>query len=420
MSASAKNSKSETTLLCPGEEVWELWKQGPLNGFQPAGNPPTAEDGTVTHLMGARVFAFPVRAAFAVPLWIPSVDPEAVSGALDMQLEKLNLKTDEGGGRLVQQQTIEQADGQTLALATVLNERQLKALPGGGIPEQFEITPFLFDLPENSLTLWRELGKIVVVLTRGDHPVHFQTLGSPTIDAAAVHELELLLMQLDMQGLEGELEHVVLWTDSVDREAEAALRQAFGVPVVHRRKPVPELPDVPAPFLPRQVAEARITAARRQRVRRLIALASIVYLAIAASYAFFAIRDILAAKTLRKQRDALERIAGNVDADRRRWMTLLDVTNADRYPLERFFQIAKTLDEGSQVRLTKFTFEPNRLVVRGEAENIPRALNYQILLARDPGLSDYEWERPAPRGERNGFAGFEVIGNLKNAIPVQP
>jgi hypothetical protein len=397
-----------------------LWKQGAVNGFQPAGAPPTAPDGTVTSLMGARIFAFPVRAAFAVPLWVPSTDPEAVAGALDMQLEKLNLKTDEGGGRLVQQQTIEQTDGQTLALATVLNERQLKSFPGGGIPEQFEVTPSLYDLPENSLILWRELGKVVAVLTRGDHPVHFQTLGAKSITPAAVHELELVAMQLDMQGLDGGLEQIVLWTDAVDPEGEAALRQAFGVPVVYRKKPVPELPEVPAPFLPRQVAEARVEAARRQRVLRLAGLAALAYLAIAASYGFFAVRDILSAKALKKQRDALESVAGNVDAERARWISLLEVTHADRYPLERFFQVAKTLDEGSQVRLTKFTFEPNKLVVAGEAENIPRAINFQNLLAKDPGLADYEWDKTPPRNEKNGFAGFQVIGTLKNALPVQP
>ena len=32
-----------------------------------------------------------------LPLWVPSVDAEAVAGALDIQLEKLNLKTEEGG-----------------------------------------------------------------------------------------------------------------------------------------------------------------------------------------------------------------------------------------------------------------------------------------------------------------------------------
>jgi hypothetical protein len=420
VSTPAKNPKSEMSLLCPGEEGWELWKQGPVNGFQPAGSPPTSPDGTVTSVMGARVFAFPVRAAFSVPLWVPSVDPEAVAGALDMQLEKLNLKEDEGGGRLVQQQTLEQSDGQTLALATVLNERQLKSFPGGGIPEQFEITPFLFDLPENSLVLWRELGKVVAVVTRRDRPVHFQTLGAPAVTPAAVHELELVLMQLDMQGMDGGLEQVVLWTEAVDPEGEAALRQAFGVPVVRRKKPVPVLPEVPAPFLPRQVAEARIEAARRQRTRRLLGLAALVYAAIVAAYGFFAVRDILAARQLKAQRDALESIAGGVDGERARWLAMLDVTHADRYPLERFYQVAKTLEEGSQVRLTKFTFEPNKLVVAGEAENIPRAINYQNSLSRDPGLADYEWDKTAPRGEKNGFASFQVVGTLKNALPVQP
>jgi hypothetical protein len=258
------------------------------------------------------------------------------------------------------------------------------------------------------------------VVTRRDRPVHFQSLGAHVVTQAAVHELELVLMQLDMQGMDAGLENVVLWTDSVDSEGEAALRDAFGVPVVHRKKPAPELPEVAAAFLPRQVAEARIAAAQRQRTRRLLAVAALVYLAVAGAYGFFAGRDIMAAQALKTQRNALESIAGGVDGERARWLAMLEVTHADRYPLERFYQVAKTLEEGSQVRLTKFTFEPNKLVVAGEAENVPRAINYQNSLSRDPGLADYEWDKTAPRGEKNGFASFQVVGTLKNAISVQP
>lgn len=418
----ASSSKNETLLLCPGEEAWDLWSQNGAEEFRPApgGPPPVTAEGAPASVMGAKVFSFPVRAAFAVPLWVPTVDEEAVSGAMDIQLEKLNLKVDEGGGKLVETHTLEQSEGQTLALATVLNERQLKMLPGGGIPDQFEVSPFLFDLPENSLVLWKELGKIVVVLTRRDRPVHFQTLGAKSVTAAAVHEIELMLMQLDMQGLAGELEKIVLWTDAVEHEGEAALKQAFGVPVIRQRKPVPVLPETPAGFLPRQVAEARLARARSKRIKQIVLAAAAVYLAIAGTYGYFCVKDILAAKKLKQQRDGLNRVAGGVEAERERWLNMLDVTHADRYPLERFFQVTKMLDEGSQVRLTKFTFEKDKLIIAGEAENVPKAINYQNALSRDPALIDYEWDKNSPRGEKNGFASFQIVGTLKNALPVQP
>jgi len=399
--------------------MWELWRQTPA-GFERIEEIAASVDGLPETLKGAKVFGFPVRAAFAIPLWVPSIDPEAVRGAMDIHLEKLGLKTDEGAGRVIEFHTVDQTETQTFEMAIVLNERQLKTFPGGGIPAQFEISPSLFYLPDNSLVLWKELGKIVAVLTRRDRPIHFQSLGSPALSPAAVHELELVLMQLDMQDLTGEIEQIVLWTEAVEPEGEAALRQAFGLPIVHQRKPAPALPAETSSLLPRQVAEARETAARRRRYIQITLAAAAVYLLAAGTYGFFCVRDVLATKKLKEQRDALDRIAGRVDVDRARWFKMLEVTHADRYPLERFFQVTKMLDENSQVRLTKFTFEPNKLVIAGEAENVPKAITYQTALARDPTLAEYEWDRAPPRGEKSGNASFQIVGTLKNALPVTP
>ncbi len=422
----AAKNKHETTLLCPDEEGWTLWRQTPGANddvavpFEPVGPVSSAADGSPATLAGARLYGFPVRAAFAVPLWIPSTEAEAVEGAMDMQLEKLSLKPEPGAGHLVEQQTLEQTDGQTLALAIVLNERQLKNWPTGGIPERFEVTPSLYYLPDNSLVLWKELGKIVAVLTRRDRPVHFQSLGAREVTPAAVHELELILMQLEMQDLAGDIEQVVLWTDAVQPEGETALRQAFGVPVVRQRKPGPALPAATAGFLPRQVAEARVAAARKKRIIQLASAAAAVYVVAASVFVFFCFQDVWKEKELRQQRNALDQVAGNVDAERTRWLQMLEVTHGARYPLERFYQVTKSLDEGSQVRLRGFEFERDKLIIKGEAENVPKAINYQNAVQRDPSLTDYEWVKNSPKNNKAGFADFELVGNLIHALPDTP
>jgi hypothetical protein len=232
--------------------------------------------------------------------------------------------------------------------------------------------------------------------------------------------LELVLMQLDMQDLTGEIEQIVLWTEAVEPEGEAALRQSFGLPIVHQRKPAPALPAEASSLLPRQVAEARQAAARRRRYTQISLAVAAVYLLIAGTFGYFCVRDVLASNKLKAQRDALDRVAGRVDVDRARWLRMLEVTHADRYPIERFFQVTKMLDESSQVRLTKFTFEPSKLIIAGEAENVPKAITYQTALARDPALAEYEWDRAPPRGEKSGHASFQIVGTLKNALPVTP
>lgn len=227
-------------------------------------------------------------------------------------------------------------------------------------------------------------------------------------------------MQLEMQELTGELDQVVLWTEAVQPDGEAALRAAFGVPVVHQPMPAPVLPPEVASYLPRQVAEARVAAIRRKRLIQLSAAAAAIYLVIAGTFAFFCLRDVWAEKKLREQRNALQRVVGDVETERMRWLFMLDAMHGARYPLERFYQVTKSLDEGSQVRLRKFTYERDKLVIQGEAESIPKAINYQNAVGRDPALSDYEWEKTSPRGEKNGFASFQLVGNLINALPDTP
>ncbi len=412
----SKPAKNEITLLCPAEETWELWRQQGGGPFQKVGTVAPSADTIVESTRDAQVFGLAVRAAFSVAFWVPSVDQEIIDNAIDLQLEKLNLKADGVAGRMIETTNLEQEEGQTLAFATVLSDRQVKAFPTGAIPTQFEVTPFLFYLPENAIVLWKELGQIVAVVTRADKPVHFQTLAAAEVDASVVHELQLLLMQLDLQNLTPALERIVLWTDAVAPDAETQLREAFGLSVSRQAKPAPALPPQPSSLLPPLVAAARAAAARAARIRRIVGAVAAVYLAIAGTYGFFTFKEMRAASTLKSQQRGLEASAGWVDAERARWFRMLDVTHGDRYPLERFLQTTKQLDERAQVKLTKFAFEPTRIVISAEAKDVPRANNYKNLLIRDPSLSEYQWDSTPPRGEKNGYSSFQIVGTLKNAI----
>lgn len=405
--------KSELTILCPADASWDLWRQG-AGGFQLAESVPLAEGGGPAGFRQVHLFGCPVISAFAVPLWVASTDPEIIQSAVEMQLEKLNLRPEDSGGRLIDTRTIEQTESQTLVLATVLHEKNLREFPRS-IPEQFEITPSLFYLPDNSLVLWRELEKLVVVITRGDSVIYFQALGSDKLDAAAAHELQLLVMQLELQGVVGGLDQIVLWTDAADTEAAAGLQEALGLPVRHQPKPAPALPAVPSGLLPHSIARARAAAARRRRIRQATTAAAALYLVAAGLFAFLSLREVRAASQLKVQRDALEAEVGWVAPEQSRWLRMLDVTHADRYPLERFYQVAKSLDENSKVRLTKFTFEPTKLIVAGEAQDITRAINFMNALTRDPALGEYVWDKNPPKTERTGIASFQITGTLKNA-----
>ncbi|MGI8602201.1 MAG: hypothetical protein ACR2OZ_04290 [Verrucomicrobiales bacterium] len=411
----SQKSRNETTIVCPAETSWDLWRQG-SSGFERAASIPLEEGGGPASFKAAQIFGCPITSAFAVPLWVASTDPEIIDSAVAMQLEKMNLRSDEGGGRLVESQVIEQAENQTLVFVTVLNERNLREFPRQS-PSQFEVTPSLFYLADNSLTLWNELGKLVATFTRGDRVIYFQALGSATLGAEAIHEIKLLLMQLDLQEVLGELESAVLWTDAVEPGAEVLLREELGVRVVREPKPAPVPPPRASPLLPNQIAAARQTAARRRRIRRMSMAGAAVYLMAAGLFAFFCLKEVKAAHDLKKRSSALENEAGWVAPEQQRWVRMLDVTHADRYPIERFYQVTKTLDESSKVRLTKFTFEPHKLIIAGEAQDVTKAINYMNAITRDPTLAEYSWDKNPPKTEKTGIASFQMTGTLKNAPP---
>jgi hypothetical protein len=409
-------SKTEFSILCPGEDSWDLWRAG-TSGLVLDSSVPIEEGGPAS-FKHARLFGCPVTSAFAVPVWVASVDPEIIRSAVELQLEKLNLRSEEGGGNLIESQVIEQTESQTLLLVTVLNERNLREFSRDS-PGQFEVTPSLFFLPDNSLVLWKELEKLVAAITRGDRLIYFQALSSGELDAQAAHELQLLVMQLELQGVLGELESVVVWSDAIESGADAMLKETLGLPIRRERKPPPAPPPQASTFLPNQIAQARVRASRLRRIRQVSAAAAAVYLLAAGAFAFFSIKEVRGAGELRAKSKRLESEVGWVANAQGRWLRMLDVTHADRYPLERFYQLSKSLDEASKVRLTKFVFDPEKLSLSGEAQDITRAINYMNAIKRDPSLSEYNWENPPPKTERGGTASFQMNGTSKNAAPVQ-
>jgi hypothetical protein len=413
----SESPAQELTLLIPAENGWELWDAGPtattLREQFLVDEGRNSADATA-----GKIWALPMSTAYAVPLWIPSTEPDVIQGAVDIQLEKLNLRPENQGGQLLTTEKIDTTpEGQTLVLSSVLHEKSLPQLPRA-IPEQCELSAALYDLPEDALVIWKELGKLVVVVTRGDKIAHFQTLTSSQLTANTVHEIDLMLMQIEAQQIPGEIQRVILWTEAVDPGADQLLGQTLRLPVQHSARPKPERPPLASGLLPPAIAQARLDARRRARLRKIIMLVSGLYLAALAGLVFYCLKEVKTASDLAKQKKALDQETGWVEGAQSQWKMLLDVSHADRFALNRFYEVVKNLNENSKVRLTKFVYEPTKLIISGEAQDTTKAITYQNALARDTALSDYAWDKNPPQGQRNGTCTFQITGTLKNAIPV--
>ena len=174
-SPASSNKKAETATIClPGEDGWERWKPSG-DGYQLSEKVATADGGSAASFKEIQVYGFPVTAAYAIPIWASTADENLLSSVVDMQLEKLGMRPETIAGKLVDYTVVDREEAQTLTLATVLDSSFKHELPKGGARD-FEASPALFYLPENQVVLWKELGRLVVAITRRDMLVYFQGL----------------------------------------------------------------------------------------------------------------------------------------------------------------------------------------------------------------------------------------------------
>jgi hypothetical protein len=275
---------TDAGICLPGEQTWELWKHG-SGGWQS-----TQAESTPAAFKTAAVFGYPVAAAFAVPIRAATGDEDLLPDIVDFQLEKINLKPETPVGRLMDWRLVEREENRTLLLASVLNAEMADDLPKEA-PQRFEISPYLYYLPDDHLIIWKELGRLVFAVTRGDQPVYYHALNAQLLTVAATAEIEQLLMPLYTQGIITHLEGIVLWTENVEPGAAEELARAFNTRVRTERRPKPTLPQTVSPIEPVSVAMEKIRAARMRRIRNIVCVCLLAYLALPG---FFAVRWFLA------------------------------------------------------------------------------------------------------------------------------
>src|SRR5436190_14121163 len=306
------SANTEAGICLPGEQTWELWKHG-SNGWQSI----QAESNPAA-FKSAAVFGYPVSAAFAVPIRAATGDEDLLPDIVDFQLEKVNLKPETPVGRLMDWRLVDREENRTLLLASVLNAQMAYDLPKEA-PDRFEISPYLYCLPDDPLVIWKELGRLVFAVTRGDQPVYYHALNATTLSTTTVAEIEQLLMPLYTQEIITHLEGIVLWTEDVEPGAAEELSRVFNTRVRSEKRPKPTLPQTVSPIEPVSVAMEKIRAARMRRIRNIVGACLLAYLAIPG---FFAVRWFLAKQDIDKLRSRVATMRvnyGNVKTTLDQW-----------------------------------------------------------------------------------------------------
>lgn len=408
-----------STLCLPGTESWELWKASPA-GWQR--QPGTDSAAGPSSFKTATIFAFPVSSAFAVPIRSATADPDLLPDLIEIQLEKQGLKPDAPVGSLTDWRVVDRGENETLIAASVLNPNLADDLPREA-PARFELSPDLYDLPEDSLVIWKELGRLVFAVTRHEHPVYFHALSAAVLSPLVIQEIEQLLMPLYTQGIITELKAAVLWTDAIEPGSEALLQQVFGARVLHAQQPSPRPGVRVSAIEPVSIAQGKIRAARAAKIQKIAAACVAAYLLVPG---FFAVRYFMASSsldTLRSKVAVLESKYGGVQ-------TILDQSaladaaiNRNQFPVEWIFQCLTSLYDTSNpgVRITNLDIEKaqekdkkSQVTIKGEvAGTSGMAIAYGNKVKGNAALHDLEW-KTTPQAAKDGKVAFTLTGITKN------
>ena len=398
-----KKLSKDARLCIPGEKTWEVWKLG--SGDHWVRQSETAESPAA--LSNIEVFAFPVSGVTSHPFWAVSEDESLLDDMVSIRLETQSLMPNAPKGKHWEHRMLETDGARFLVMATVLEDGRPVELPKGDA-EVFEVTPNLYPLPRNHVVLWKELDRWVVCVTRNGSPVYFQALTVGELDEAAVLELRCLLLPLQGQGLTDRLSGIVVWDQTTGAETMDTLAKGLELPVALEDRPAPLLPEKPLELLPQLVAENREAAERRRRIRNIITLAALAYLAVA-GYFFYQIFDAKKKlAVLREENKMLNKQVGWIGPTQQRWDGLEVAIDAKRYPVEIVNRVlSKKPAKG--LRLTRVDVNPKTITVQGQATNPSLARNFCNGLKKIEGLrEDYEWKAPELSINPDGTAVFTV------------
>ncbi len=409
----SKQQDKDKSICFPGEESWELWRQ--KAGIFELAETAEFEEGSIAKpFKSATYFAFPIVSAFAVPVWASSEDKAVVQGVVEMHLEGLGVKPGNPVGQLVDHRVALRKDGRSLVLATVLSEGYELSLPRQS-PNHFDVSARFLVLPSNHITVWKELGRLVLAVTRDDSIVHFQALSAEQIDEEAVREIKCLMLQLSTEGVLDSPSGLMLWVEGVDEATVELAHRELGIRVLRDLRPAPVLPEKGSQLLPTVVAIQRHAAERRRKIRNIALAVAAVWVCVMAWFIYgYAVQKKEAdrqAMVMQKKRPEAEWIP----AFEERYKLIRDSIEVPRFPVELYYRVHAKLIP--YVRLTSFSIENDTLRLQGEARDSNAANKFGGILFNKTGdLAQYnlDWEaRPKYNAKRkDGTVEFAIYGKL--------
>ena len=409
---SNRTSKLKRELLFPGNTGWELWSGPPAGRLERV---QSFEDGPGSFATPAasHTLALPAASLWVLPAWLKG-EKAHLRDVARLHLERLGVRTP-GHEESLLIESLAEHDGSHLSRIVALKEVTTPLANLRLLPDVCQLSASCYTLAPDSLTLWRELGRLVVAITVGERLAYFSPMSASSLDQHGLAELNNICLQLTFQRVITSLSAIVLWIEDGDAER---IQRLTGLEVRRQEKPVPHLAGESAlTLMPGDIIAAR-DAARTATKRRTMALAA--GFVMAAAIAGFSVLMTLATRERDALRDTIAEIsprAARVANHKAAWMEAAPAVDPERYPMELLLRCMSP-KAAADIALSSFDCAQDRIVIQGRATEIASALRYTEQIKNSEALLAYQWEASTPNiNEQTGTTTFELKGKLPEVTP---
>ncbi len=403
----AKARKTLCEMIVPGAQGWERWQAPEGQAGKLVDATGADEDTAFAKGQMKRELVLPVAHVWVMPAWLKG-DAALVRDMAMLHLERLGIRVEEPE-RALELIEVTVKDEARLMTMLALKDEPSPLTVGSPLPDDTRVSAAMLPLPPDSITVWRELGRLVFGITSGAKLVYASPLTATRFDERAIGELNNVCLQLGFQRVLGRVEQLVLWL-AEDEGGLHQIERATGLPVSRQTIPpwvAPEKWDGKLEPLDLHLARQREETRTRQRVTALSA-----GLVIAAAVAVMMVMITLALREQTMLRDKVAELsprAARVLDQKRAWQEAAPAVDPSQGPLQ-FLLAMQEPQVSADVTLMEVEFTPQRVVLRGHTTNASTALQYSEEIQQSDLLAAYDWEAPPPELGADESATFELKG----------
>lgn len=391
-------------MLLPGASVWQSWTGAEGELCQQSGEF-TADGSRFGKEATRRVLAMPSTHFWVLPAWLKGETEHLRSMAL-LHLERMGVKSGEDEAA-VQVRSIAAKEGANLARIIALKDLPVPLNDNARLPDEVTLHALCYPMVQNSITLFRELGRLVVAITSGSQLIYCTPLSSPRLDDHALAELNNICLQLSFQGVLGRLESIVLWIDEGDL---SKIQRITGLTPYRCDMPAPTMPPRGSSLLmPDELAhEARRqgTRARTRFLAMTFGTAAAAAIALVATLTAFALKE---RNMLREKVAALMPRASRVMDHKRAWTEAAPAVDPSTWPQQILMHCMQPASS-KEALLTHWEWTPDKLSLMGRMPGASLALEYTQALKDSEALAHFSLDGPPPLIASDQSATFEMKG----------